>query len=432
MPEITGHEIIIVAENATAKFGGEAILPLQYFLRLRRRGVPTRLIVHERVKAELEADYPEALSDVIFVPDSRIQLALYRLGERLPMRFREYGPLALVGLLTSLKQRDVVKRTLATGFGDLIHQPVPVSPKTPSFAFGFDVPVVIGPMNGGMTYPTAFAYLQTTTERVFFRVARFLADFANLIIRGKRKAALLLVANERSARALPAFASKARRYLPENGVDLDLWRASKGVTTHDAPPEFVFIGRLVDWKAVHIAIESLAIVVRDLPCRLKIIGDGPERPALEKQVEHLGVGRYVEFTGFLSQRECAHHLNQARALLLPSVYECGGAVVLEAMAAGVPVIATDWGGPADYITEHTGFRVKPESEDHMISEFAGHMSALALSPNLAHTFGERGRKRAEDVFDWERKIDQILGIYEQVLERHQTSDRECGSSQRNP
>ena len=75
---------------------------------------------------------------------------------------------------------------------------------------------------------------------------------------------------------------------------------------------------------------------------LEVIGDGPMRDAWAETARRLGVADRVHWLGWLRQPECAKHLHGATALVLPSIYECGGAVVLEAMACAVPVIALRW------------------------------------------------------------------------------------------
>ena len=65
------------------------------------------------------------------------------------------------------------------------------------------------------------------------------------------------------------------------------------------------------------------------------------------------------FHGFVSAGAMCRLLAGFDALVLPSLYECGGAVVLEAMAMGLPVIATKWGGPTDYLDEKTGILIEP-------------------------------------------------------------------------
>ena len=158
---------------------------------------------------------------------------------------------------------------------------------------------------------------------------------------------------------------------------------------------------------------------------LEVIGEGPMSEAWRKLAEELGLKERVHFAGWLPQVECAVRLETSLALVLPSIYECGGAVVLESMAMGKPVIATRWGGPADYLDESSGILVEPTSYQHMVDGFAEAMTKLMSSPELAKSIGAAGRKRAVRDFDWQKKIQQVISIY-QALEDRTVELRESG------
>jgi glycosyltransferase involved in cell wall biosynthesis len=76
------------------------------------------------------------------------------------------------------------------------------------------------------------------------------------------------------------------------------------------------------------------------------------------------------FRRLVSQADCARKLTRSDALVLPSMYECGGSVVLEAMAMEVPVIATAWGGPADYLDPSCGILVEPYSKESFVDDLS--------------------------------------------------------------
>lgn len=204
----------------------------------------------------------------------------------------------------------------------------------------------------------------------------------------------------------------------ENGVDLELWHPQPHTTTEI---KFVFVGRLVDWKAVDLLLLAFKQVVEQIPATLEIIGEGKERANLEAQVQALGLTPSVRFIGWLSQADCAEKLAQATALVLPSLYECGGAVVLEAMAMSVPVVATNWGGPADYIDRSCGILVEPTSREALIEQLAVAMIEIARSPELRSHLGKAGYLRVCDRFNWEIKVDQMLEIYDEALRNGEPS-----------
>jgi glycosyltransferase involved in cell wall biosynthesis len=304
----------------------------------------------------------------------------------------------------------------------VIHQPIPVSPKEPSLIYGMNVPVIIGPMNGGMHYPPGFLKLQSRTERLAVATGRRLADFMNYLMPGKRRAAMLLVANERTRAALPRGVCRNVALLVENGVDLALWSMPQRKEAATAAARFVFMGRLVDWKAVDLLLPAFKRASDQAAMTLSIIGSGYERVNLERMARNLAIlddgcdqpGK-VCFLGWMSQAECAGQLARCDALVLPSMAECGGAVVLEAMAMGVPVIATAWGGPVDYLDSSCGILVEPSSKEAFLDDLALALVRLATHPEDRRAMGKAGRLKVVRDFDWEGKVDRMLEHYRSCM-----------------
>jgi glycosyltransferase involved in cell wall biosynthesis len=404
--------ICIVAENASTRFGGEAILPVHYFRLLRSRGIECWMVVHARTQSEAMELFPNDIDRILFVPDLRIQKLFFFLSRYLPRRLSEATLGLLTQLITQFCQRTIVRRLIRDHQIDVIHQPIPVAPRFPSMLFGLSAPVVIGPLNGGMDYPPAFRRSETWISRAALAIARLLANAGNTLLPGKKHASIVLVANERTRRSLPSGIRGKVIEFVENGIDVGIWQSAQGATVN-AVPRFVFIGRLVDWKAVDVAIRALQSVSS---AELDIIGDGPTQDAWRSLAAELGMKDRVHFSGWLTQSECANHLLNSVALVLPSLYECGGAVVLEAMAMGKPVIATRWGGPADYLDASCGVLVEPESYAGLVAGFAKAMQRLLDSPSLASSMGAAGRERVARDFDWQHKIDKMIGIYRSVAE----------------
>ena len=404
--------ICIVAEHASYRFGGEAILPIHYFARLRARGEEAWLVVHARTRDELEAAFPSDRNRLRFIEDAWFHRLLFRISVALPRRISESTVSLLSILITQYLARRIVL-TLRDSEGlDVVHQPIPVSPRFPSLMFGLNLPVIIGPMNGGMDYPPALRHSESILSRISIPVGRQLSDLANSILPGKKLAKVLIVANRRTRLALPRGFKGQVVELVENGVDLSLWLAPEKERRHrpltPKTAHFIFVGRLIDWKCLDIVLEAL----REVPdAHLEVIGDGSMRAKWEHLAGEFGVSSRVAFSGWLPQAECASRMQSALALLLPSIYECGGAVVLEAMAAGVAVIATKWGGPVDYVNSDTGILIEPKSRRIMVDGFAAAMRQVIAEPESARTMGQFGRERVERHFSWEQKIDSIMHIY---------------------
>ncbi len=406
--------VCIVADSASVRFGGEAILPFHYFRLLRQRGVESWLVVHDRTRGELDAMLPAERDRIIYTQDTMLHRRLYQFSTLLPRRVAEATIGLLSHLLTQGRQKALIRRLIREQRITVIHQPTPVSPRLPSLIFGFGVPVVMGPLNGGMDYPAAFREHESSFSRLSVLLARHCSNLVNRILPGKLQAAAVLVANERTREALPGGIRGEVFALVENAVDPATWRGEDTSAGSDKQEPrrrlpFLFIGRLVDWKRVDIAIQALALVPG---ADLTVVGEGPMRPVWEELAVQAGVP--VRFAGWQSHAECAKLLAVSEALLLPSIYECGGAVVLEAMAAGRPVIATRWGGPSDYVDGKSGFLIEPKGPEAMVRDFAAAMQRLANDPELSDRMGRAGRERVLAHFTWSAKIDQIIDIYASV------------------
>lgn len=414
----TPLRILIVAEHASRQFGGEAALPFQYYTQLRRRGQPVWMLTHARVRKELASD---PLADQVFyVEDHLVHRVLWRLGSFMPSRIDNFTTGFLSRVLTQVIQRRMARKLVRQLNIDVVHQPIPVSPKEPSLLYGLGAPVVIGPMNGGMDFPPGFETSDAAASRLLINVVRRLSHGMNLLMPGKRKAALLLVANQRTRDALPLGHSPRVVELVENGVELALWQlADRQVAPADRPTRYVFMGRLVDVKRVDLLLQAFAQASKQQAMSLLVIGDGPLLPQLKQQAQALGIESstgisegMVHFAGWMHQSEAARQMTEQDCLILPSVRECGGAVVLEAMAVGLPVIAVKWGGPADYLDDSCGILIPPVNATQLANALENAMVELAQDPALRARLGKAGRAKVEREFCWDKKIDTMLGLLE--------------------
>lgn len=286
--------------------------------------------------------------------------------------------------------------------------------------YGFGVPVVIGPLCGGMDYPPGFRFMESKFRRSTLKIGRGLSNTFNRLFPGKLRASALVVANEQTRRALPA-GCRGRLYqgIPDIGVALDTWARPDGpaLARGDGGIRFVYLGRLVDWKGVDLLIEAFAKVAGEFPsATLEILGDGVDRKQLEALVERLGIGRQVAFAGWVKAADGAARMRAADVFVLPSLRECGGSAAFEAMASGLPVIVANWGGPGIYVDDSCGFRVEPTSREGFVSGLADAMIRLARDPELRHRMGEAAIRHASGgIFNWDRKIDKFLEIYRETV-----------------
>lgn len=406
-------KVLVVAPNISRRMGGEAALPYHCIRELANAGVETFGLTHARVRDELASSDIWRENRFYFVEDAISERTLFKISEHLPNALRETIFDSAINAVT-LRRLATRARRVANDLGvDIIHQITPVSPRFPSFMTNMPAPVIIGPMNGNMAYPPALRRDEPITARLAVGVGRGVSDAANAFVPGKRTAARLLVANQRTRAGLPkSVRDKQVETLVENGVDLSLWTTARAARRH--PPTFVFVGRLIPLKGVDILLDAFADLERE--ARLVIIGEGEERARLERRAAESRRAQSIEFVGFQPQSAIREQLSQATALVLPSLRDCGGAVILEAFACRTPAIATDWGGPQDYVTSQTGFLIAPTSRDALVAGLAEAMRQLFDDQDLVRAMGEAARRRVENQFSWTAKAQALLAVYGRVIE----------------
>jgi N-acetyl-alpha-D-glucosaminyl L-malate synthase BshA len=147
-----------------------------------------------------------------------------------------------------------------------------------------------------------------------------------------------------------------------------------------------------------------------MDARLVLVGDGPEYGSTIELVEELGLTPWVRFVGVVD--EIAPVLKGADLLLLPSETESFGLVALEAMASGVPVVATEVGGLPE-VVEHgvTGF-LAPVGD---VERMAGYCLDILSDCTVARRYGRAARKRADTLFDYRKVVPQYEAIYERLI-----------------
>src|SRR5438067_1270558 len=280
--------ILIVAEHASMRLGGEASLPLYYFKLFRQRGIETWMLVHSRTRDELRESLGDDFERVCFVDDTPLHRFLWCVGQRLPRKIDEQTLGVARHLWTQILQRRKAKKLVREHGVTVIHETMPISPKEISIMHNLGAPLVIGPLGGGMDYPPAFQYMQSAAARIVERFGRGFAHVVHLVARGKIEADALIVANQLTRDALPRGAHGKVYEVVESGVDLAIWKVGEKPAPADAQVRFVFSGRLVDWKGVDLLIEAFGDVAKRTDNTvLEIIGDGPLRLALEARAGEL-------------------------------------------------------------------------------------------------------------------------------------------------
>ncbi len=179
-------------------------------------------------------------------------------------------------------------------------------------------------------------------------------------------------------------------------------------------PTIVHLGRLRKYKSVETAMRAMKIIRRSVPdVRLVIIGDGPHKPALKRELERLDIDDAVQFKGYLEAGELVEFLNRSHLLINPSPKEGWGLTVVEANACGMPVVASDRPGLRDSVWHgETGFLVPYGDEN----AFADKSIQLLQNPDLWERMSLGALQRVKEL-TWERCARETESLILDVLDK---------------
>ncbi len=226
----------------------------------------------------------------------------------------------------------------------------------------------------------------------------------------------------RGARAVIAnsdgLADLARAHAPgqvvavaPNGVDPVTFTPAPESSRPDArsngPVRLLLVGRLVHQKAVDVILNALASLPLSGRPVLTVVGDGPERGALEEQARRLGLGDAVTFAGWVARERLAETYRAHDVLVSPSRFEGMSLVLQEAMACGLPVVATRIPGSEELVVDgETGLLVTPED----VAGLAAAIARFATAPDLIRAWGMAGRQRVERRYTWRAAAETYLAL----------------------
>ena len=183
-------------------------------------------------------------------------------------------------------------------------------------------------------------------------------------------------------------------------------------------PIILSVGRLVEKKGVKYLIEAVAELVnqRGINIKLWVIGDGECRDELQRLAGQLGVAPFIEFKGVIPNDELPDYYAAADLFVAPSVIdqdgdtEGQGVVIIEAMAAGVPVIASKVGGITDIINDgKNGILVEPEDTMSLANTLHDCVAGRDLSAIL-----ENAQKKVKEKYDWHVVASQFRNLYQNI------------------
>ncbi len=302
------------------------------------------------------------------------------------------------------------------GQWDVVHRVTPLSPTTPSLlaekCMRAGTPFLVGPLNGGVPWPKGFDDARRKEKEWLSYVRgayRLLPGYRGML----ENAAALILGSLDTLSQIPARYRHKCIYLPENGIDPA--RFSLQATEYrQGPLRACFVGRLVHYKGPDMLLEAAAPLIRENRLHIDILGDGPLMPRLREIIEQQGLSHGVTLHGWVPHAALQDLMVRSQVFAFPSIREFGGGVVLEAMALGLVPLIVDYAGPAELVTEGTGFKVPIGQREAIIAAFGSRLADIADNPARLQQIGCAARARVMELYTWPVKARQVEQIYRWV------------------
>lgn len=423
---MSARRVLLVAYQCGPGMGSVSQIGWEWFARLRQTHAVT-LVTQVRNRAALTAAGVDTGGDAVLWIDSEwFAGPLYRLAKKMFPK-SEHS----VFLLSSLDYFVFdflawcrLRRAIAQGQRwDLLHRVTPVTLAAPTWLVRLPMPSVIGPLNSGLSDPPGFGQVMRQ-ESTWLVQLRRLGRAWDELTGCLRRASRILVATRSTQQQVPAAHQDRCRPMLENGVDLQRFPAHPWPQppASGQPLQLLFVGRLIPVKALHLLLQAVAQLCQvGADLRLTVVGDGPLRTDWQALCIQLGLEDVVSFTGAQPLDAVARHMAACHLLCLPSLRESGGAVVLEAMASARPVVAMNFGGPAELVDDSVGRLLALQSPEQVVRDLAAALADVVLHPEAWRERGQEGRRRVEARYGWDAKVRAIDALYDDILLEGQPS-----------
>lgn len=294
----------------------------------------------------------------------------------------------------------------------LVHHITFVNSWLPSFLGFYNKPFIWGPIGEHPQIPINYIKHLRSNKILFKEYLRVFArkslkkidPFYLLTV---KKADKIICIDQNTA---DSFSGKKTEIMPAISIDSDKFlKYNKKETTKFT---IYWCGNFIYWKGIYLALDAfLKFSDEKDDVQIVFIGDGAEKASFEKKVAN---NCKIKFENNLDQNTLFEKITEFDIFLFPS-FEGGGMVVLEAMAMGTPVICLDFGGPGIMVDNYSGQKVVYDSYYQTVEDLSKSIEVYYNNRELVKEHGKNARKRVNEKFKTQAKINHIKDLYRVLL-----------------
>ena len=298
---------------------------------------------------------------------------------------------------------------------DIVHHVSWGTVSEPPLLWRLGIPFVWGPVGGGQTAPSPFRrYFGSAWRAELIRSVRVrLVPYRPTLRNAVRKTALTLATNHETANLLQRAGPCKPRLFLDSGTLREF--LSKDPPEKRGRREFVllWVGRLQPLKGLPLGLEALA-QVKQIPFRLLVAGSGPLQQEWESLAGRVGVGDRTTFMGQVPYDQMPALYRSADAFLFTSLRDSFGSQVLEAMAAGLPIVTLNHQGVGAFVPSEAGIKVPVTNPQETVSTLGQAIGVVLSSEELRARMGRAAWEFAATQ-TWERRAEKMSEWYAEVV-----------------
>jgi glycosyltransferase involved in cell wall biosynthesis len=246
-----------------------------------------------------------------------------------------------------------------------------VSYRFPSLLWFFAKEFTLGPVAGGERFPLSFLLtftLKGKIKELLRMIAQRAALIDPLVLLTLYKSKKIIAVTEETKSILPKFAQKKTIIQPAISIDINDFNIDPIIVQNreDNQIKLLYVGRLLEWKGLILALEALKSLPKELDYVFNIIGRGEDKTRLKNYaIKH---SLNVNFLGHINRQELSNYYINHDLFIFPSLHDSGGMVILEAQAHGLNVLVSSFGGPKEF-TQNNDIVIKADNPNSFINNF---------------------------------------------------------------
>lgn len=281
----------------------------------------------------------------------------------------------------------------------------------------FKVPFIWGPIGGGDGIPRSFLCSLPAKQR-FIQWLRYLLKYPNFInpffIFTVYRAIAIIARTNITRDYIPSFFRKKVNVLLETSIESEIFDYHHQFDNNNNCIKLIITGRLVPFKNVITAIRSIGHLPVKYDVSLTIIGSGPDKEKIEKEIKINNLSDRVKMIPEMPRAGVLNELAKSDIYLCPSLREGGSWALMEAMAVGLPVICLKWSGMEIITDDESAIRLPVTNPVQFPKDMAAAICKLIDNPALRQRMGAAGRERIRSLFNWSAKGEFIENLFDEL------------------